>query len=138
METTTKRQENKPDSTTGGTTGQTHTQSPGSTSQGGIATGARTQQSRSNIEQTANDKIEPVKDTITDVYDKTSRNLNKGYNKALDYGRSNPGTTALITFGAGVGIGLLLAGGFSSRTRTSRILPPVLDAVSRISRELFR
>ena len=138
METTTKRQETRPESnqertTTGGTIGQSH-----SVGQGSAATSARAQESRSDLQHAANEKIEQVKDTISDVYDRTSRNLNKTYNKALDYGKQNPGTMALVTLGAGIGIGILLAGGFNSRSRTSRILPPVLDAVSRISRELFR
>jgi predicted MFS family arabinose efflux permease len=51
----------------------------------------------------------------------------------------NPGKTTLIAFGVGVGVGALLVGNFSeSCSRRSRMVEPVMKAVSTLARELFR
>lgn len=83
--------------------------------------------------------VDQAKQVATDAYNRASKTLNDGYSQAVDYGRENPGTTMLIAFGAGIGVGLLLAGGFtSSRTsRTSRILPPIMNALTEIATEVF-
>jgi len=83
------------------------------------------------------EKVEQAKQVISDAYDQTSKTLNKAYNTTLDYGRDNPGKMTLIAFGVGIGVGVLLANG-SSRSRTSRIVPPVMNALSQIASELFR
>ena len=93
----------------------------------------------SNFGNEANQVIDQAKQVATDVYNRTSKSLNEGYTQAVEYGRENPGTTLLIAFGAGIGVGLLLAGGFTSRgSRTSRILPPVMNALTEIATEVFR
>jgi hypothetical protein len=53
----------------------------------------------------------------------------------MEYGREHPGQLTLIAFGAGIGIGLLLASTFNSR---SRLMPSVVDALSGIATEVFR
>ncbi len=84
--------------------------------------------------------VDQAKQVATDAYNRASKGLNEGYTQAVDYGRENPGTTMLIAFGAGIGVGILLAGGFGSSrdTRTSRIVPPVMNALSEIVTEVFR
>ena len=82
--------------------------------------------------------VNGVKETVSDAYDRTSKSLNEGYVKAIDYGRSNPGKMSLIMFGAGLGVGLLLAANNSGRSRRGRIIEPVMNALTDISRELFR
>jgi ElaB/YqjD/DUF883 family membrane-anchored ribosome-binding protein len=100
---------------------------------------AQSPQKSSEPQGKAGEAVEQVKEKVTDAYERTAEGLNKTYKNALEYGREHPGQMSLITFGAGIGIGMLLASGFSSRSsRTQRILPPVLDAVSRVARELFR
>jgi ElaB/YqjD/DUF883 family membrane-anchored ribosome-binding protein len=79
-----------------------------------------------------------AKQVVSDAYERTSRNLNEGYKQAVDYGREHPGQTALICFGLGVGIGLWLGSNVSPRSRASRIVPPVMNAVSDIVSEIFR
>lgn len=81
-----------------------------------------------------------AKEVATDVYNRASQGLNQGYQQAMDYGRENPGKTTLIAFGAGLGVGLLLAGALTppSRTRASRVVPPIMNALSDIATELFR
>lgn len=81
--------------------------------------------------------VNEVKEKVTDAYDRTSKSLNEGYTRAVDYGRENPGKTSLIIFGAGLGIGLLLANG-SGRSRKGRIVTPVMNALTDIASQLFR
>ena len=83
--------------------------------------------------------LDQAKQKMTDVYDRTSKGINETYHQAMDYGRQNPGTMTLIAFGAGIGVGILLAGGFAgSRSRTSRIVPPVMNALTEVAREFLR
>jgi ElaB/YqjD/DUF883 family membrane-anchored ribosome-binding protein len=81
------------------------------------------------------DIMDQTQQALTEAYDKTSSTLNETYDQAIEYGREHPGQLTLIAFGAGIGIGLLLASTFSSR---SRIMPPVVDALTGIATEIFR
>jgi ElaB protein len=85
--------------------------------------------------------VDQTKRAVTDAYDKTSEVLTNTYNQTMDYGRENPGKLTLIAFGAGIGIGILLASGLGTggrTTRTSRIAEPVVGALSQIAMEFFR
>jgi ElaB/YqjD/DUF883 family membrane-anchored ribosome-binding protein len=84
--------------------------------------------------------VDQTKRAVTDAYDKTSEVLSNTYNQTMDYGRENPGKVTLIAFGAGIGIGILLASGFAGgrSTRTTRIAEPVVNALSQIAMEFFR
>ena len=84
--------------------------------------------------------VDQTKRAVTDAYDKTSEVLTSTYNQTMDYGRENPGKLTLIAFGAGIGIGILLASGLGTgrTTRTSRIAEPVVGALSQIAMEFFR
>lgn len=79
-----------------------------------------------------------ARESFNQMYDRASRSVSETWDHAVDYGRKNPGTTTLIAFGAGVGIGLVIAGSFTSRSRTQRLVPPVMNALSEIAAELFR
>jgi ElaB/YqjD/DUF883 family membrane-anchored ribosome-binding protein len=94
----------------------------------------------SNLSAKGGEVVEQAKEVASDVYNRASKGLNQSYNQAMDYGRENPGTATLIAFGAGVGVGLLIAGSLTSpsRTRTGRIVPPVMNALSQIASEIFR
>jgi len=83
--------------------------------------------------------VDQTKRVVSDAYDKTSEALSNTYNQTLDYGRENPGKLTLIAFGAGIGIGILLASGLGGgRSRTNRIAEPVVTALSQIAMEFFR
>lgn len=83
--------------------------------------------------------VDQTKKVVTDAYDKTSEALSNTYNQTLEYGRENPGKLTLIAFGAGIGIGVLLASGLGGgRSRTNRIAEPVVTALSQIAMEFFR
>ncbi|HWQ32110.1 MAG TPA: hypothetical protein VNQ79_04440 [Blastocatellia bacterium] len=82
--------------------------------------------------------MDQAKQTVSDAYNRASRSMNETWEQAMDYSRQNPGTATLIAFGAGIGVGLLIASSFSSRSRAQRVIPPVMNALSEIASELFR
>ncbi|MFY9553911.1 MAG: hypothetical protein WAV47_04220 [Blastocatellia bacterium] len=76
---------------------------------------------------------------VSDAYGKTSEVLSTTYDQTMTYGRENPGKLTLIAFGAGIGIGVLLASGFGGgRSRNSRFAEPVVNALSQVAMEFFR
>jgi len=85
--------------------------------------------------QTAYDQTRQV---VNDAYGKTSEVLTNTYDQAMIYGRENPGKLTLIAFGAGIGIGLLLAGSVGGRSRTNRIAEPIVGALSQVAMEFFK
>jgi hypothetical protein len=54
--------------------------------------------------------ISRAKETVEDAYGRSSEKLTEAYRRGVEYSQSNPGKTACMVFGAGVGLGLLLAG----------------------------
>ena len=94
---------------------------------------------REQVEDRGAEIINQAKQKVSEVYDQANKRMIEQYEKVIDYGRENPGKTTLIAFGVGVGIGALLVSGFSgSRSRRSRMVEPVMRAVSTLARELFR
>ncbi|HEU4388465.1 MAG TPA: hypothetical protein VFV34_11755 [Blastocatellia bacterium] len=88
---------------------------------------------------TAQQGYEQAKQAVAKAYEKTAGTITETYDQAVKYGRANPGKLTLIAFGAGVGVGVLIATGFSSRpSRTSRLIQPVVGALSEIAFEMFR
>jgi len=107
----------------------------------GLTGNAKPQQdSGTNKGTGATEVVDQAKQAVTDVYNRASQSLNEGYTQAVDYSRENPGKTTLIALGAGIGIGLLLAGSLSSSrsNRTGRIVPPIMNALTEIAGEIFR
>lgn len=119
--------------------GQTSTPSPGQPSPT-AASPQRAREESSNFQNRSSEVIDQTKQAVTQAYDKTAETLTQTYSQAMEYGKENPGKLTLIAFGAGIGIGLLLAGGFSGgrSSRTTRIAEPAIDALSRIAMEFFR
>ncbi|MBO0720748.1 MAG: hypothetical protein J2P41_07995 [Blastocatellia bacterium] len=82
-----------------------------------------------------------ARDTINQAYTRASQGMNDTWEHAMDYSKEHPATATLLAFGAGIGLGLVIGGGLggfqSRRWRTRRIVPPVLDALSLLSREFF-
>ena len=150
METTTKGK-----SELGQPTGETQTKGQGPVGTPAVQTGhtagggaqhADNQHSETNrgaeivdqTKQVLTDAYETTSRAVSEAYGKSSKTVNATYQQAMDYGRENPGTLTLIAFGAGIGVGLLLAGSFNSRSRTGHIVPPVMDALSNVVSKLFR
>lgn len=125
--------------TTTGGTGTTGSQATGSAAQ---RSPYRSEHERAGewdeIKERGAEAADRAKQTVSEAYERTSRNLNEGYRQAMDYGREHPAQTALICFGIGVGVGIWLGSTISPRSRTSRIVPPVMNALSDIAAEIFR
>ncbi|MCI0423126.1 MAG: hypothetical protein L0312_28530 [Acidobacteria bacterium] len=87
--------------------------------------------------QTGEEMVDQMRQSVSDAYDRASRSMNRTWEQAVDYSREHPGTATLIAFGAGVGVGLLLASGMTTRSRTRRMVPPIMNVLSEIAREVF-
>jgi len=128
------------------TTGPATGSSSPTGSQGNPSTGSAPQRAKdaaqSTIDQTkqaVNDAYEKTSEVLGNAYEKTSEVLSNTYDKTLTYGRENPGTMTLIAFGAGIGVGLLLASSLGGgRSRTSRVAEPIVGALSQIALEFLR
>jgi ElaB/YqjD/DUF883 family membrane-anchored ribosome-binding protein len=86
--------------------------------------------------QTAYDQ---TRKAVGEAYEKTSEVLTNTYDQTMTYGRENPGKLTMIAFGAGIGIGILLASGLGGgRSRNARFAEPIVGALSQVALELFR
>jgi len=68
----------------------------------------------------------------------SSYGLNKTWEQVMNYSRENPGKSTLIAFGVGIGVGLLMTNGLTTRSRSQRVIPPLMNALSEIASALFR
>jgi len=81
--------------------------------------------------------FDETKRAMGHAYDQSARALSQTYDQALDYGRQNPGKALLLSFGIGVGVGMLLLGS-ARRSRVSRYGEPVVNALSNMAMEFIR
>jgi ElaB/YqjD/DUF883 family membrane-anchored ribosome-binding protein len=94
---------------------------------------------RERVEERGAEALDQAKRKAGQVYDQANKSLHEQYGKAMDYGRENPGKMTLVAFGVGVGVGLVVAGGYSTpHRRRRRMVEPVINALSSIAREMFR
>lgn len=93
---------------------------------------------REKIEDRSAEIMGQAKRKANQVYNQANKGLNEQYERVVDYGRENPGKATLIAFGVGVGVGLLVAGGFKTRSRRSRLVEPVMNALSTLAYNLVR
>ncbi|HST21098.1 MAG TPA: hypothetical protein VLR90_08275 [Blastocatellia bacterium] len=101
--------------------------------------GAQAASATQRAKDTAQTAYDQTKQVVNDAYSKTSEVLSTTYDQTMTYGRENPGKLTLIAFGAGIGIGLLLAGTLGGgRSRTNRIAEPIVGALSQVAMEFFR
>ena len=127
--------------TTGGSANNPYTSGHATTTGGQGQAGSAPQRARelaadvgSGV-QTAYDQT--VK-AVSEAYDKTSEVLTNTYDQTMTYGRENPGKLTLIAFGAGIGIGVLLASGLGGRRSNRRFTEPIVNALSQVALEFFR
>jgi ElaB/YqjD/DUF883 family membrane-anchored ribosome-binding protein len=93
---------------------------------------------REKFEQRGAEIMDQAKQKVGQAYNQASRSMNEQYERAIDYSRENPGKATLIAFGVGVGVGMLVAGGFSARRRRGRLVEPVMNALSTLAYNLVR
>jgi hypothetical protein len=101
-------------------------------------TGAADSAAREKVEDRGAGMTDQSRLKVGQIYNQGNRNLNEQYEKMIGYGRRNPGKATLIAFGVGVGVGLLVAGGFNARSRRSRLVEPVMNALSALAYNLVR
>jgi ElaB/YqjD/DUF883 family membrane-anchored ribosome-binding protein len=94
---------------------------------------------REHAEDRGAEILDQAKRKAHQYYDRANKSVSEQFDKAIDYGRENPGKTTLIAFGVGVGVGLLLANGLSAppRRRRHRFVGTVKNALSTFAQDLF-
>ena len=97
----------------------------------------RAAEAGSQLRDRATEVYDQTRKTVNEAYDKTAQAVSSTYDQAMTFGREHPGQLTLIAFGAGIGVGLLLASG-GSRRRTGRYAEPAINALSDIALEFFR
>lgn len=126
-----------------GPTGSTpgHTTTPGGAPRTTAPTASaptRAREEASNIKDRASEVVDQTRQAVTNAYEQTTQALGNTYEQARTYSRQNPGTAMLVAFGAGVGLGVILASGFTGRSRMSRIVEPIVGALSQVALEFLR
>jgi ElaB/YqjD/DUF883 family membrane-anchored ribosome-binding protein len=97
----------------------------------------RAAEAGAQLRDRATEVYDQTKKTVNEAYDKTAQAVSSTYDQAMTFGREHPGQLTLIAFGAGIGVGVLLASG-GSRRRTGRYAEPAINALSDIALEFFR
>jgi ElaB/YqjD/DUF883 family membrane-anchored ribosome-binding protein len=93
---------------------------------------------REKVEDRSAGIMDQTKLKVSQAYHQANRSLNEQYGRVIEYGRENPGKATLIAFGVGVGVGLLVAGSFNTRSRRNRVVEPVMNALSALAYNLVR
>lgn len=103
-----------------------------------IATGNAASAAREKFDERGAEMIDQAKRKAGQVYNQASKSLNEQYGRVINYGRENPGKATLIAFGVGMGVGLILTSSFNMRSRRSRLVEPVMNALSALANGLVR
>jgi ElaB protein len=119
------------------TTGKTTDKTVGSSAQSQDAGEGSSTIGRSAEQPSRRGRVSGVAAT-REAREDSSSGLNKTWEQAMNYSRENPGKSTLIAFGVGIGLGLLMSNGFTTRSRSQRIVPPLMNAISEITSALFR
>jgi ElaB/YqjD/DUF883 family membrane-anchored ribosome-binding protein len=98
---------------------------------------SKTESSTENLRERGAEVYAKAEQAMSDAYDKTSEKVGETYDKAMIYSSENPGTTVLIAFGIGLGLGLLLGSSATHRS-SNRFAQPVINALSGAASEIFR
>lgn len=116
--------------------------SPNKPASTGAPTGTAPQRAReiaSDVGSGVQTAYDQTVKAVSEAYDKTSEVIGNTYDQTMTYGRENPGKLTMIAFGAGIGIGILLASGLGGgRSRNTRFAEPIVAALSQVALELFR
>jgi hypothetical protein len=83
------------------------------------------------------EKLRGAKERLSDVYGRTSETADRLYHEVVDFGRSNPGTMALVALGAGISVGLWLASSDRSSPYRRRIVPSLATHAAEAILDIF-
>lgn len=126
--------------TTGGSANRASTASGQVSSGTGQASSApqRARELASDVSSGVQNAYDQTVKAVSEAYDKTSEVLTNTYDQTMTYGRDNPGKLTLIAFGAGIGIGVLLASGLGERRSNNRFTEPIVNALSQVALAIFK
>jgi hypothetical protein len=79
--------------------------------------------------------VRQARERVADAYGRTAETAGRVYDRAIDFGRENPGTATLLALGAGVAVGLWLAGG--DRGYRDRVVPTLATRVAEAMLDIF-
>ncbi len=85
----------------------------------------------------AAEKLRTAKEKASVAYDRTADQAVRAYHSAREYAVANPGTAAAITFAAGVGVGMMMAGRNGSRVYRQGLVPVVAVALAQAVLDVF-
>jgi ElaB/YqjD/DUF883 family membrane-anchored ribosome-binding protein len=77
------------------------------------------------------------RERVAAAYDRTAESAGRLYRDARGYAKENPGTTAVVTFVAGIGVGIMLSGRNGYRARGHGLVPVVAVALANAVLEVF-
>jgi ElaB/YqjD/DUF883 family membrane-anchored ribosome-binding protein len=99
-----------------------------------------TSSAQHDLKEKSGEMIDQAGQAVSEAYQRASQTVNEKLGQAKEYSRENPGTATMVAFGVGVGVGVLLASGLmnNGRSRSRRLVPPVMNALSEIASELLR
>jgi ElaB/YqjD/DUF883 family membrane-anchored ribosome-binding protein len=89
------------------------------------------------VKDEAAETLRTAKDKVGVAYDRTADQAVRAYHGARDYAVAHPGAAAAITFAAGVGVGVMMAGRNGSRTYRNGLVPLVAVALAQAVLDVF-
>jgi ElaB/YqjD/DUF883 family membrane-anchored ribosome-binding protein len=89
------------------------------------------------LKDEAADTLRTAKQKAGVAYDRTADQAVRAYHSARDYAVANPGTTAAITFAAGVGVGMMMVSRNGSRVYRQGLVPVVAVALAHAVLDVF-
>jgi ElaB/YqjD/DUF883 family membrane-anchored ribosome-binding protein len=117
-----------------------HSSTPGSQQTYATKTSDSSSSAQRDLKEKSGEMIDQAGQAVSEAYQRATQTVNEKLGQAKEYSRENPGTATMVAFGVGVGVGVLLASGLlnTGRSRSQRIVPPVMNALSEIASELLR
>jgi len=89
------------------------------------------------IKDEASQTLRTAKEKAGVAYDRTADEAIRVYHGARDYAQANPGVAAAVTFAAGVGVGVMMAGRNGSRAYRQGLVPVVAVALAQAVLDVF-
>lgn len=82
------------------------------------------------MKQEASETLRTAKEKAAVAYDRTADQAKRAYHGAREYAVANPGVAGAVTFAAGLGVGMMMAGRRGSRGNHQGLIPVVAVALA--------